>query len=489
MESTAFNDTFTANHGGSCFFVSVDPAFDTQIAEAASLVARARPSQDDRAQFTASLVDAAHAALPPTPAAIGEEDESEEAESAKATDTPEALEKKRAVLLDLLAALKDAGKLEGVQSDREFEGWSNLVLSLVLALLSGAELEGAVSTLVAVYTSLPTSSSPSSSSASLVPSLPARYTALATLFNALPPSLPAPKLHTLTALAAFAAQNDDAAVLAPTLAALPTIFASLAPSLSAAGEADKAVLSIASALAAHGAQAEARNVLEAHLSSASTTEASESRGKLADLLVALTLSAPDVYDLTPLSSPSLTPASAALAALVDIFLRGDVAAFASASIPTVEVEGVELDRAQLEKKLRLVKLAELCSERVGETVGYAEIKEVLALSGSGAEDEGEEVETWVIDAIRASLLSGRLSQPSQSLSITRALPPSSSSKGLDQKYWKLIQQRLEGWKERVGRVGEAAKRASSSAQAGAAAGGVGAAAQGGREEKGGKDEE
>ncbi|GAA5910135.1 hypothetical protein JCM6882_006525 [Rhodosporidiobolus microsporus] len=164
---------------------------------------------------------------------------------------------------------------------------------------------------------------------------------------------------TLTALTAFAASNDDA-VLAPTLTALPTVLASLAPFLSAA-EADTAVLEIASSLAAHGAQAEARNVLEAHLSGASAGEAEkgEQRGKLVDLLVALTLSAPDVYDLTPLSSPSITPASPALAALVDIFLRGDVGAFASASIPNVEVEGVELDRAQLEQKLCLVKLANL----------------------------------------------------------------------------------------------------------------------------------
>ena len=30
MASTAFTDEFTLNHGGLCFFVDVDPAFDHQ---------------------------------------------------------------------------------------------------------------------------------------------------------------------------------------------------------------------------------------------------------------------------------------------------------------------------------------------------------------------------------------------------------------------------------------------------------------------------
>ena len=37
----------------------------------------------------------------------------------------------------------------------------------------------------------------------------------------------------------------------------------------------------------------------------------------------------------------------------------------------------------------------LCSERVGETVQYGEIAKALDLGTDG--DEGEEVETWVID--------------------------------------------------------------------------------------------
>lgn len=45
-------------------------------------------------------------------------------------------------------------------------------------------------------------------------------------------------------------------------------------------------------------------------------------------------------------------------------------------------------------------------------------------------------------AIRASLLTGRLSQPTQSLSITRALPRSFESK-----HWSTIEQRLQSWRK------------------------------------------
>ncbi|GAA6033311.1 hypothetical protein JCM8097_006686 [Rhodosporidiobolus ruineniae] len=471
MASQAFNDEFTHSHGGSCFFVTVDPAFDDQasftpptklttdpahpqIAEAASVVARTRP-EADRQQFTSSLVDQAKAALPPTPEPTGAEDEDDE--PLKAKDTPETLGQKRDVVNSLLATLKqaDGGKVD-FQSDREFEGWSNLVLSLVLSLVASqdADLSSAVDTLTSTYTAPHSSSSPAAP-----PSLPARYTALTTLFNALSTSAVDSKLAVLTRLVAFAAANDDVAVLAPVLSALPAVFAALADGLSAQKR-DATVLAIVRALVGRGAASEARKVAEAHLRAvAAAGEKTPEQGQLADAVVALSLAAADVYDLSRLSS--LSPATASLGQLVAIFLNGDVAAFSSFDFGAVAeaVEGVSLDKDQLEKKLKLVKLAELCSERVGETVAYEEIREVLQLAKAG-EDDGEEVETWVIDAIRASLLSGRLSQPTQSLSVTRALPPTSSASGqLDAKYWHLIEQRLKGWKASLSRVAETTGRA------------------------------
>ncbi|GAA5854836.1 hypothetical protein JCM8547_004089 [Rhodosporidiobolus lusitaniae] len=471
MASTAFNDTFTHSHGGSCFFVSVDPAFDNQVNEAASVVARSLP-EADRQQFVSSLVEQAKAALPPAPAPVESEDDDEEPQ--KAVDTPETLAAKRAVLKSLLASLdpespdSPSSKAQlAVQSDREFEGWSNLVLSLVLSLSDESTLPLAVSveTLLVTYTS-------SSASPTSVPSLPARYTALATLFNSLPASVPLPKLAVLQKLVQFASAHDDVAVLSPVLSSLPAIFAALQLD---AQKTDETVLELVKALLQNGASKEARQVAEAHLSAPSSSaqqQSGEARGELANTLVALSLAAGDVYDFSPLSSSSFAPSSPALQSLLSIFLSGDLSAFSQFQFSSVSsfVPGVELEKDQLEKKLKLVKLAELCSERVGEQVKYGEIRTVLGLSVGQEEaaEEGEEVETWVIDAIRASLLSGRLSQPTQTLSVTRALPPSASSAGtsgagLDLKHWKLIEQRLEGWKKSLEKVGETTRRAAAEA--------------------------
>lgn len=53
----------------------------------------------------------------------------------------------------------------------------------------------------------------------------------------------------------------------------------------------------------------------------------------------------------------------------------------------------------MKRKLRLLALGELCSGRVGDNVSYKEMSATLNLGGKGqtVEDEGEEVEIWVID--------------------------------------------------------------------------------------------
>ncbi|GAA6003490.1 hypothetical protein JCM10207_000357 [Rhodosporidiobolus poonsookiae] len=472
MATQAFADDYAATYAGHCCFVQLDPQFDTQVADIASVLARSLPDAD-RAAFTQQLVDQAKAAIPPTPehAQTGDDDEDDE-EPTRPVDTPETLAAKRQVVQSLVQQLAAAQKLD-LQADREFEGLSNLALALVLSVFADqAELPQLVQQLAALYTSLPSSSA--------VPSNPARYTALSTLFNALPSPSPVgtpAKLATLETLVAFAAKNDDVAVLAPILSALPALLTTLELE---APQADATVLGLARALASNGAAKEARQAIDAYFASPLSKEAvaAADKSQLADLIVALSLAAPDVYDLTPLASLPAQPATTALSTVLAAVLAGDLAALSSAAVP--EVAGVAQDADALARKVRLVKLAELCSTRVGEQVQYAEIAQVLELKAAD-EELGEEVETWVIDAIRASLLTGRLSQPTQSLSVTRALPPtlsSSSSAGLDTKHWKLIEERLEGWKVSLARVAESARKATQS-QASAA----------GARERADKDEE
>ncbi|BGP45669.1 hypothetical protein JCM10450v2_001499 [Rhodotorula kratochvilovae] len=475
MASTAFNDEFTHSHGGLCFFVDVDPAFDDQ-AKAATVVARARPDAD-RPAFIEGLVDQAKQALPPPPEPT-HDDEEEDDEPKRAQDTAETREAKRQVVAQLVASL-EGHRLEAA-SDKEFEGLSNLVLSLVLSLYTPADADYprllvALADALTFTSSSPASGSSSKAPAAAAPSLAARYASLATLFNALPADAADLRLSLLLKLVAFAASNDDLAVVAPALAKLEHW---LAEWNLGADRSNAAVGEIASALVSKGHAAEARALLLSHLSGAGAS-ASESAAPLASTLVALSLAAPDVYDfhaLSPARLPALSALPAPLATLLQRF-QAPAASSALDPIPTEAlgaVPGVELSADQLQKKLRLVALAELCADRVGATVAYGEIARACGVQAqSGSEEESEEVEGWVIDAIRASLLQGRLSQPTQTLHVSRASPVQAFTPA----HWGLVRSRLEGWHASLARVRGTVDKALGGA--GGAQGAVEVAAAGG----------
>lgn len=76
----------------------------------------------------------------------------------------------------------------------------------------------------------------------------------------------------------------------------------------------------------------------------------------------------------------------------------------------------------MKRKLRLLALGELCSGRVGDNVSYKEMSATLNLGGKGqtVEDEGEEVEIWVIDGSFFPLsLSRRLFRRCSRVTISR----------------------------------------------------------------------
>ena len=110
----------------------------------------------------------------------------------------------------------------------------------------------------------------------------------------------------------------------------------------------------------------------------------------------------------------------------------------------------ELDRAQLERKIRLLTLASLGFQNIGKDVPYATLASTLHVDQS-------EVERWVIDGafslfafasfpptsspvIRAGLVSGKLSQSSRVFHITR-----STSRVFEQDQWAALEQRLLAW--------------------------------------------
>ncbi|KZT05631.1 PCI-domain-containing protein [Laetiporus sulphureus 93-53] len=93
-----------------------------------------------------------------------------------------------------------------------------------------------------------------------------------------------------------------------------------------------------------------------------------------------------------------------------------------------------LERPQLERKVRLLSLATLGFQNIGHHLPYSTIASTLQV-------EQSDVERWVIDVIRAGLLSGRLSQTSQTLHVTRA-----GIRAFERPQWELLEKRLLAWK-------------------------------------------
>ncbi|KAM0792738.1 hypothetical protein ACM66B_002514 [Microbotryomycetes sp. NB124-2] len=432
----AFQDEFTQSHGGSCYFVSVEPVFVEQVSEAASLISRSRP-EAQRAQFVDKLMDAAKQAQPTATGAAAEDDDNDDDDKPKAVpmDSAETVEAKRAIVKDLVAACKGI-RLEAL--DKELEGFVNLLLSLILSLWPSDDQQ--FQPLVFGLAEAVSFSADRSAN----PSISARYSCLSTIFNSLPASVPAARLQVLQRIIAYAAANDDFAVVQPALDRFEAYLVEFGfgPGSSNSEHGNKAVSHVVDTLVNKQKLPEARALLLSHLSSPAAT-ASESTGKLASTLISVSLSLPNVYDFASLSAvPAVAqPSSAPLATLLDIFRSGDVGAFETfiqQNSPTLTE--FKLDADVLATKLKLVALADLCSGRVGESVSYDEIAQTLKLANN-ANDDGEEVETWVIDAIRAGLVSGRLSQSLSTLHVTRATPRSFTPE-----HWKQLESRLQGWR-------------------------------------------
>jgi len=93
-----------------------------------------------------------------------------------------------------------------------------------------------------------------------------------------------------------------------------------------------------------------------------------------------------------------------------------------------------LEKDQLLRKMRLLIFASLGFNKIGQKLTYGEIASALLI-------EVAEVEKWTVDVIRAGLLSGKLSQASQTLHVVRASP-----RGFGSEQWGVLEQRLLAWK-------------------------------------------
>lgn len=98
----------------------------------------------------------------------------------------------------------------------------------------------------------------------------------------------------------------------------------------------------------------------------------------------------------------------------------------------LEEEG--LDDLVLYRKMRLLTLASLASSTQSRSLPYQHIARALQIPF-------EDVEMWVIDVIRAGLVEGKLSQPTQTFLIHR-----STYRVFGEKQWTQVQARLDTWR-------------------------------------------
>ncbi|KAI1796046.1 PCI-domain-containing protein [Ganoderma leucocontextum] len=130
-----------------------------------------------------------------------------------------------------------------------------------------------------------------------------------------------------------------------------------------------------------------------------------------------------------------------LFSLLKIFLNDGLAQYKEwASSHPDAFSKYELDSSQLERKIRLVTLTTLGFQNIGRDITYSAIASALQV-------EPSQVESWVIDVIRAGLVSGKLSQTAQTLHVTRA-----TARAFEREQWELLEKRLQAWKSGLASV-------------------------------------
>ncbi|EMD40431.1 hypothetical protein CERSUDRAFT_111031 [Gelatoporia subvermispora B] len=303
-------------------------------------------------------------------------------------------------------------------SEKETEGYFNLLFSHLLTQFSSdsAEVKEHVAVLLPTIISLP--EAPSS-----------KYRILSNLFNAIPrrSNLRLPVYKTLLELAAA---NDDLERLGLSRTEVEKWLEEWEISTEGKSEFLKA---IADAYAQCGDSSTSFEYSLAHVRSLPSSTSHEAAVEA----IATALRLPTFFDFDPLFRLDAVVAAKdhELFSLLQIFLNEGLPQFKAWEESHADAfSKYSLDKAQLERKIRLLSLATLGFQNVGRDLPYPVIAETLQVDVA-------EVERWVIDVIRAGLVSGRLSQTAQTLHVTRATPRS-----FEREQWELLEKRLQAWK-------------------------------------------
>jgi len=162
-----------------------------------------------------------------------------------------------------------------------------------------------------------------------------------------------------------------------------------------------------------------------------------SAGPAAIDLVATALRLPTIFDFDGLFRINAVVAAKSheLFSLLQIFLNDGLAQYnAWESKHGDLLTKYNLDKAQLGRKIRLLTLATLGFQNISRDVPYSTLASALQVDVS-------EVERWVIDGIRAGLITGKLSQTTKTLHILRA-----TARSFEREQWEVLEKRLVAWK-------------------------------------------
>ncbi|PWN40223.1 hypothetical protein IE81DRAFT_325788 [Ceraceosorus guamensis] len=413
----------------------LDGAFSEQVADVATFLARSQP-EDERDDYISKYV--------------------RKAEEAEGGEGGADQAKTSAVLTELLGQFTKLG--DG--NDRELEGVYNLLVALINTQYASQEQrDHAIQNLVSVVASTAATTGQERTAV--------KYRILSNTFNSLSASSPL-RLTTLTALLNLAAANEELDYLSESLLATPAWLSTWSIPSSAKSA---LLLDIASKLDAADQKAKAYEFLLTHLRYLdSVSEAKKEQvAQAAEQTIAAALSLPNVWDfdnllqIGPIQALKGQPAFE----LLSIFVSGsskDFKAWLGKGNDSV-LSRLNLNAALLERQMKLLDLASLCSRSVSAEVPYADIAAALG------EPEAD-VESWIIDVIRAGLVSGKLSQVTSSFRVYK-----STFRTFGDPEWKSLEQKLVNWQGSIDRILTTIDEARSSGAAHAPANAAGTAAE------------
>ncbi|KAH8988769.1 PCI-domain-containing protein [Lactarius hatsudake] len=376
--------------------IFAEGTFEDQIAELAGYISQGRP-EPERAPYVQS---------------VRQKFEVEEGQTPPSDD----VSRRREVFSVVFGDVKGLG--EG--TDREIEGFFNLLYAHLLNLwpIDSPETKKRVTDLLPIV-----------ASASAEPAI--KYRILTNFFNTLPRQS-ALRLPVYNALLDLASANDELHVLQVSRTDIEQWIKEweITPS-----EKSTFLERLVEVFSKAGQRVTAYHYKLSHLRS--LDPASHATQLVALDAIATALSDPTIFDFDPLFKLDAVLAVKAhpLFALLRVFLSGgpdDLHAWQNAHASTAGE--FSLDAAQLERKIRLLALADLGFQNIGQDVPYAQVASALQVPAT-------QVERWVIDAIRAGLLTAKLAQPAQTLRVTRA-----AARVFGPQEWALLVKRLAGWR-------------------------------------------